>query len=110
MGDAYVKSGIYDDAVGAYKSALDKDPTDIETMVALADIFYKTKNYPDAINYYEKSIKLSSGKNADAYFRLGECYILQQNNDQAKKVFSELKTKFPKYENIGKVDSYLSGL
>lgn len=109
MGDAYSKSGIYDDAVSSYKKVLEINPTDIDTLTTLADIYYDSKDFSNAALTYEKAMKLDN-RQPDVYYKLGESYIKLNQSDNAKDTLSELKRRFPEYINMDKVNNDLSQL
>ena len=52
------------------KDILEKRPTDINIITTLAECYYDTKKYDDAIAYYDKLLQIDS-KNAEAMYMMG---------------------------------------
>jgi len=57
----------------ALRARIEKDSTDVEARVGLADIFYDTGNWPDAIVHYRAAVRMDSS-NANALVDLGVAY------------------------------------
>jgi tetratricopeptide (TPR) repeat protein len=63
--------------------------------LALANVFVRTQDYPNAIRIYEPMIA-ESPDNADLNMRLGEVFLRAQKLDDSRKYFEKAKTLAPK--------------
>jgi tetratricopeptide (TPR) repeat protein len=66
---------------------------------ALANYFYQSKSYGNALDYYEKAdyLQLSKNEQAEYYFKSGYCYFMKDNLDKARYAFGEIKDIDTKY-------------
>ena len=71
----------YADEFAFYKAAAEASPASAMSNKALADEYYNRKEYPRAIEYYEKAIKLDPGY-VEAL--LGEAQVLRETGELAK--------------------------
>ncbi len=61
---------------------LQSNPTDAETVIKLANLYYDSQAYPQAIQYYEKALTLQPN-NADVRTDLGTSYWYAGDPDKA---------------------------
>jgi len=66
--------------------ALARDSNDVATHRAIADLYYDTGNWPDAIVHYRAAIRRDSTL-ATAMVDLGVCYYNLGNSDEAENLF-----------------------
>lgn len=60
----------YDTALIFLSKIIDLNPTDVEAKLAKAEIYHRClRDYPKAIEHYNKVIKLTNSKDADAIHR-----------------------------------------
>lgn len=96
-----------------YQEALQKEPTtylrpQIEKNIGL--IFFDKNNIHEAIEHFEKSVKLNTSL-YDAHFLLGECYLKIQDSKKAKQAFESVITLAPQSSSFNqKAKSYLQSL
>lgn len=67
---AYTNAGKPGEAINLLKGVLDKRPTDINIITMLAEAYYDSKKYDDAIAYYDKLLQIN-GSNAEAMYMMG---------------------------------------
>ena len=63
----YALQGKYDNVVSIYESLLNIHPNDSQAIINLGGVCFYHKDYPKAIEYYEKALKLEP-KNYIIYF------------------------------------------
>lgn len=82
-----------------------------EDLFEYATLCYTQKDYQIAIKPYSDYTRLypQGPHAAEAWFRLGECYLKTNQNDQAKQAYSSVISKFPKSESAASA-SYRLGL
>jgi len=71
IGIIYSNEGLYDKAIDAFKRGIDLGSDNADLFYNLADIYRKQKNYPLAIQNYEKTLKLTPDDN-DAKIHLSQ--------------------------------------
>jgi len=62
--------------------AVSKDPKDYESLVKLGDLFYDAKQFPSAIQYYQKALEIHP-ENPDVRTDMGTAYWYSGNADKA---------------------------
>lgn len=68
------------------RAALEKDSTDVEARIALADILYNTANWSEAIVHYRSAVHHDSTR-TPALVDLGVCYYNLGDPDEAERYF-----------------------
>jgi len=68
------------------RAALEKDSTDVEARIGLADILYNTANWPEAIVHYRSALRRDSTRTS-ALVDLGVCYYNLGDSNQAEQLF-----------------------
>ncbi len=63
-------------------TTLQSNPNDFDTLAKLGNLYYDGQSYPQAIQYYEKAIKIQP-KNADVRTDLGTAYWYTGDADKA---------------------------
>jgi tetratricopeptide (TPR) repeat protein len=76
LGNSYTSSKKYNNAIDAYKKAIDTDPKNGQPYSNLGLIYYRLGKYEDAILIYKKSIDLlnTPEDKAVSWNRLGDTY------------------------------------
>jgi tetratricopeptide (TPR) repeat protein len=67
---AYTNAGKAGEAINLLKGVLDKRPTDINIITMLAEAYYDSKKYDEAIAYYDKLLQINAN-NAEAMYMMG---------------------------------------
>jgi len=70
LATAYILAGKADQGIVMLKDVLQKRPTDMNILNMLAEAYYDTKKYDDAINYYDQILTIDK-KNAEALYMIG---------------------------------------
>jgi len=100
IGYAYFNTKEYDKAMMHFKAYLDaiqpSNPNYNDATVRLADTYYVSKNYNEALNMYERVISTSSPDRDYALFQKGVVLSIINKNDRAKGALQELIAKYPK--------------
>ncbi len=87
IGDAYYKTGHFDEAVIYLQEYNDKANTTREDDYALAYAYYKSKNCEKAIRYFDKVARKKDALGQAAYYHIGECYLKTENLISARSAF-----------------------
>ena len=72
----------------ALLDAVNKDPKDYDSLVKLGDLFYDGKQFPNAIEYYQRALAIHP-ENPDVRTDMGTAYWY---NGDADKAVGELQT------------------
>lgn len=67
---AYTNAGKPGEAINLLKGVLDKRPTDTNIITMLAEAYYDSKKYDEAIAYYDKLLQINAN-NAEAMYMMG---------------------------------------
>jgi tetratricopeptide (TPR) repeat protein len=70
LATAYVNAGKSQEAITMLKDILEKRPTDINIITTLAECYYDSKKYDEAIAYYDKLLQINAN-NAEAMYMIG---------------------------------------
>ena len=75
----------------------------------LADAYGDKQDFDAAISYYKKAIDEKSNDVLTPYYmkKLGQLYDYQQNPVAAKKIYEEVKSKFPNTPAAQDIDKYI---
>jgi cytochrome c-type biogenesis protein CcmH/NrfG len=82
------QKAMVDQAVAPLLAALKENPEDFDTIVKAANLYYDGQQYLDAVNFYERALKIQP-KNADVITDLGTSLWYTGNADKA---ISEFQT------------------
>jgi cytochrome c-type biogenesis protein CcmH/NrfG len=75
-------------AVAPFVEAVQKNPNDFDALVQLGNMYYDARQYPSAIEYYERAVKIHP-ENPDVRTDMGTAYWYAGNIEKA---LSELQT------------------
>ena len=75
-------------AVAPFVEAVQKNPQDFDALVQLGNMYYDARQYPSAIEYYERAVKIHP-ENPDVRTDMGTAYWYAGNIEKA---LSELQT------------------
>ena len=95
LGMIYKDQGKSDQAIGAFQSAVERNPDLVEAWVILGDLLDRKKD-PTAIQYFDNAIKVDP-KNVSAWH--AKAYYLQNNNrmDEALQIYKQIHTLDAQY-------------
>jgi tetratricopeptide (TPR) repeat protein len=95
--------------VAALKAAADRNPSDADTRVQLANLYFDSERYEDAAHWYEEALKVRP-RDVDASTDLGISYYYMNQPDRALAQFDRSLTIDPKHAktllNIGIVRAF----
>jgi tetratricopeptide (TPR) repeat protein len=97
LGLAYRQTGKLSEAIGAYQSAISRDPENPVVMKNLGDAFYFNKEYPKAVEQYQRVLR-SNPRFQQAHSSLGLAYYQLQRYNEALKEFGIVLKLDPKDE------------
>ena len=80
--------GAQQQAADAARGVLEKDSTNVEARIALANVLYDTKNWPEAIVQYKSAVRLDP-KRTTAIVDLGVCYYTLGQIAEADSLFHQ---------------------
>jgi tetratricopeptide (TPR) repeat protein len=89
LGNAYMKDRQHDQAIDAYKKALELDPKFSEAYYNLGNLYAQKKEYDLAVRNYREAI----GQRKDfreAYYKLAKVYDRQGKREDAIRTYKEL--------------------
>lgn len=78
--------------------AVGLDPRNVEGLSQLASLCLREKDYPAAIETYEKVAKIDA-KRADALFNLGYAYAVTKDYSKAEQAYSKVVELAPPYQD-----------
>ncbi|MEO6131797.1 MAG: tetratricopeptide repeat protein [Saprospiraceae bacterium] len=95
LGMVYRDQGKTEQAIGAFQSAVERDPDNADAWVILGDLMDRTHN-PLAIQYFDNAIRVAP-KNVAAWH--AKAYFLQNNNriPEALEIYRHIHTMDPQY-------------
>ena len=116
-GDLLVKQERYDEAVKAYKKAIEIAPENYETLLKLANVLSQQKQYDQAIKLYKQAVKIApdnhevvlnlantmrlAGQTSDAEQILGR--LLKDNHESVQRLFLDLIGIPPTKEDLSEL-------
>ena len=83
----------WDAAISIYKDIVSKSPNSFQAIRNLKNIYKKSQRYEDGINFLQYYLDRNP-KDIQLNIELGEFYFLNENIDQAKKIWSNGLLKF----------------
>jgi serine/threonine-protein kinase len=92
LGNALYYARRYDEAIAAFRKALDLDPDFAEGRRSLADAYLEKKLFPQAISEYRKAMTLSKGTSAPVA-HLGHAYAVAGQRAKAERVLDALERR-----------------
>jgi len=86
--DAAQLQEMLDRAAAPQFDALKKNPNDFASIVQLGNLYYDSKQYPQAIGYYDRALKIQP-QNADVITDMGTAYWYTGDADKAISEFKK---------------------
>ncbi len=83
LATAYMNAGKFSEGLELMKVALEKRPTDIGLIDAIAEACYDAGKYDEAINYYNKILTIDN-KKAEALYMMGMAYQKKGQTDNGR--------------------------
>lgn len=110
-GICYLNLGNFDDALKHLNKFSAKDPfTKAVKEGALGDIYSEQNQMDKAISQYKKAAAAADNDFTAPYYmmKLGQLNVLQGNNAEAKKIFEEIKFKYPETDESLEAEKYIA--
>jgi tetratricopeptide (TPR) repeat protein len=103
-------AAVLDEAkVSAFKNIADKEPSNSEARIQLANLYYDAERYDDAITWYQAALKLKPN-DVNVSTDLGVCYYSTNQPDKALEQFNQSLKIDPNHAktllNIGIVKAF----
>jgi len=95
-GRALFAVGDTANAFESYKKCAEKDSTQIELYSEMGSIYYKSKNYPEAVKSFETKIAKGGKAKFLDYYMTGDSYLRMQVYQKADTNFALASTILPK--------------
>jgi len=100
LGYAYFNQQAYDKALFNFKEFVNKGnkstPNYADGLIRLADCYYVSKQYSDALTYYTRANTIGSADNDYVLLQTGMIDGIQQKYGEARKQFASLIQGYPK--------------
>lgn len=96
-GVSYYNSGQFGKAIGAFQSALQADPSNLEAKKKLGDAYYELGKQAEAIKVYQEVLEQDPNDSV-IRLKLGQVYAWKNDGGQAAATLEELLAKEP--ENL----------
>ena len=110
LGVALSRQGKSDEALHHFRIAQQAHPDDPEILAGLGWTYHKLNQYPQAIGYYEKSVRLTPS-NLQAQQALGELWDITQQYDRAVDAYETAAGLDPEgpdnYYHLGRLNDHL---
>ncbi len=94
---ANVKLERTDDAVAAFRKAIELAPDKIEYRRDLAEYFFQLERYEDSFGVFKEVWELSSEPLDESFFKLGQDLIKRGKQEMARKAFEQVLEANPNY-------------
>ncbi|MBI1836092.1 MAG: tetratricopeptide repeat protein [Flavobacteriia bacterium] len=89
LGDAYYKTGFYDEAVLFLEKYNKESKTTRDDDYELAYAYFQSENYVEAIKYFDKVTEQRDSLSQVAYYQIGESYLKLEKLAPARAAFNE---------------------
>ena len=93
LGSASYKAQQFDQAIAAYRKALDLKPN-AESHNNLGTVYFRTKSYPEAAESFKSAVGMNPNY-AEAHYNLALTYVALNNRNGALAEYNILKTLDP---------------
>lgn len=101
------KKGEWETSVEFCKKAIEVNPKSYEANNQMGLVYYCCNEVKEAINYYEKALKLKPEGDYKIYSNLGYAYEKIGEIDKAVKIFNQLVKKFPQVPAKDEIKNHL---
>jgi tetratricopeptide (TPR) repeat protein len=88
LGDTYMAVERFDEAMHAFKKAIELDPKTSIRWTNLGSAFSSLKEYDNAIHAYKKAIELDP-KNSSSWYELGTVYLILNDSERALSAYQK---------------------
>jgi tetratricopeptide (TPR) repeat protein len=98
---AYLNAGKPEEGIVILKDMLQKRPTDTNILGMLAEAYYDTKKYDDAIGYYDQLLTVNK-KDAESLYMIGMCFQKKGEKQKGQGLCDEAIRMNPGLESLKK--------
>ena len=98
-GHGFTKNARYDEALEAFKRAIELNPMNPDAHYGLGGIYNQKENYSSAEKAFSTTLKLDPTY-VDAYYSLGYTYERMGKKEEAQKFFGKYKTLKNKFTRL----------
>jgi tetratricopeptide (TPR) repeat protein len=99
MSISYEGAGQLDKAIEMLKKILEKKPADLTLLNTVAEMYYKTGKYQDAINYWDKILGYDK-QNAKSLYMIGMAYQKKGDKDKGQQLCDQAIKMDPTLANL----------
>jgi tetratricopeptide (TPR) repeat protein len=99
LATAYANAGRADEAINLLKGILEKRPSDINIINMLAESYYDSKKYDDAIAHYDKLLQMNA-RNAEAMYMMGMCFQKKGEKQKGQAICDKAIELDPSLQNL----------
>lgn len=99
LSTAYLNAGKPEEGIALLKDLLAKRPSDISILNSLAEAYYDTKKYDDAINYYDQLLALDKN-NATALYMIGMSFQKKGEKEKGMALCDKAIQMDPSLQNL----------
>lgn len=89
IANSYLKLNRPDDAISAYKSSINLNPSRDDTRMKLGNVYMSLKRYDEAESEYKSAIKLNPSSISNVY-TLGQLYLQSGRYNEAESQFNRI--------------------
>jgi len=90
----YLRQNAFDEGINYLEQAVKADPKFQAAHIQLGDVYKRLKNYPKAVDHYQKAISAAATIDRRIYFALGESELLTGNYSDAKTHLLHFRTLY----------------
>ncbi len=98
-GQILSKAGNDSLAAGYFEKSYSLDTTKTEVLNDLGNMYMKLKNYPLAVNAYERRVSYGKGLKSTDYFNLGKALYFSKDFARADSIFGKVNEMVPTWPN-----------
>lgn len=99
LGVAYDNNGDLQEAIEAFRGAIELDGTQLDAHYKLAEVYSRMENFGEAIRCLTRASEVDD-QNAESFFRLGSVHNARGSYDDAIKAFNHVIELDPDHSGI----------
>lgn len=103
LGIAYLEQDLIDDAIHEFKMASKDEKWEMESCTNLGECYKRKEDFGEAIEWYEKALKLVARNSVQEYvlkYEIASLYEAKEESDKALLLFGEVKEWNPEYGDV----------
>jgi tetratricopeptide (TPR) repeat protein len=99
LSDSYVAAGQPEKGIELMIKILEKKPADLVLLYSVANAYYKTKKYQEAIDYWDKILYFDK-ENSHALYMIGMAYQKKGDTDKGRQLCDKAIAMDPSLKNL----------